>query len=120
MAQNNQMEAAGHSLGHSLGLGSHRLPPHPHSLPEFGHGLINPAHLTSPGSGNSVSNAAAAMRAREVREARDSLEGGSRLQRSTSGAGSFGGDTSVLDHGSGGRTCFLTVHAFGVFHCLPT
>ncbi|KAG0603579.1 hypothetical protein M758_10G104300 [Ceratodon purpureus] len=102
VAQSNQMEA-GHSLGH-MGLSSHRLPPHPHSLPEFGHGLINPGHLTSPGSGTSVSNAAV-MRAREARETRDSMEGGSRLQRTTSGTGSFS-DTSALEHASGGDLLF--------------
>jgi len=104
VAQSGQMEA-GHSLGHSLGLGSHRLPPHhPNSLPtDFGHGLINPGHLASPGSGTSVSNAAAMIR-REVRD-RESLEGGSRLQRTTSGAGSFS-DASGLEHGSGGGLMF--------------
>lgn len=92
VAQSSQMEA-GHSLGH-VGLSGHRLPPHPHSLPEFSKGLINPSHIISPGSGASVSNAA-------VLRARESLDGGSRLQRTTSGTGSFN-DTSSLDYTSGG------------------
>lgn len=96
VAQSNHMEAAGHSLGH-IGLGGHRLPPHPHSLPEYSKGPVNPVHLASPGSGASVSNAVI-MRAREARE---NVEGGSRLQRTTSGTGSFS-DTSCLEHTSGG------------------
>ncbi|KAG0568132.1 hypothetical protein KC19_7G188800 [Ceratodon purpureus] len=95
VAQSNQMEAGGHSLGH-IGLGGHRLPPHPHSLPEYSKGPVNPGHLVSPGSGTSVSNALI-MRAREARE---NMEGGSRLQRTTSGTGSFG-DTSGLEHTNG-------------------
>jgi hypothetical protein len=116
VAQSNQMEA-GHSLGH-MGLSSHRLPPHPHSLPEFGHGLVNPGHLTSPGSGTSVSNAAV-MRAREAREARDNMEGGSRLQRTTSGTGSFS-DASALEHASGGLFFFkplVSLFIFGSSFC---
>ena len=96
VAQSNHMEAAGHSLGH-IGLAGHRLPPHPHSLPEYSKGPVNPGHLASPGSGTSVSNPVI-MRAREVRE---NMEGGSRLQRTTSGAVSFS-DTSSLEHTSGG------------------
>nr|XP_024396738.1 protein MEI2-like 5 isoform X2 [Physcomitrium patens] len=97
VAQANHMEAAGHSLGH-MGGGGHRLPPHPHSLPEFSKGILNPGQFASPGSGASMSSAVGAR----GREGRESMEVGSRLQRTTGGAGSFG-DTSGLEHGSGVR-----------------
>lgn len=103
VGQANHMEAGGQSLGHG-GMGGYRLPPHPHSLPEFSKGAMNVGQFGTPVSGGSGSNAGV-MRARE---GRDSMDGGSRLQRTTSGMTSFG-DTSVLENASGG--------ACGVGHC---
>ncbi|XP_024384711.1 protein MEI2-like 5 isoform X2 [Physcomitrium patens] len=97
VGQANHMEAGGQSLGHG-GMGGYRLPPHPHSLPEFSKGAMNVGQFGTPVSGGSGSNAGV-MRARE---GRDSMDGGSRLQRTTSGMTSFG-DTSVLENASGVR-----------------
>jgi hypothetical protein len=87
----NQIEAA-HSLG-VVSLGMHGLPPqHPHSLPEYSNGIMNPINYNpAPGPGLGL-NSGTPSRSREAVEA-------SRLQRSSSGTLN---DPSTYDHLHGG------------------